>query len=303
MEDLPVAAGGNRDVGFEVRGHERVGGPPLPFAATGPDALGHLPAAVGQEGERDRGGRQREELPASHDWNTDAKAPGVPMGAKTAPVAAVPPSLWRPTRSRLARLLVGLTLFGAGEAALAASELGNSPWTVLGEGVALHSPLAIGTATVAISFFVLLLWIPLRQRPGLGTIANALVIGLVIDATLFALPNELGIVTRWLLVFGGVALVAVGSGFYLTAALGPGPRDGLMTGLSRTTGISLRVARGGIELTVLVTGFALGGTVGAGTLIFALAIGPGVQLAVERLATPEWLAISGPARDADPGRS
>ena len=179
-------------------------------------------------------------------------------------------------------------LFGAGEGALAASNLGNSPWTVFAEGIALNSALAIGTATVAISFFVLLLWIPLRQRPGIGTIANAIVVGLVIDATLLALPDEAGIVARWFLLLAGVSLVAVGSGFYLTAALGPGPRDGLMTGLSRTTGISFRVARVAIEVTVLVSGFILGGTVGVGTLIFALAIGPGVQFAVERLATPEW---------------
>lgn len=207
-------------------------------------------------------------------------------------VAALPPSMWRPAPQRLARLLLGLGLFGAGEGALAASELGNSPWTVFAEGVALNTPLAIGTATVAISFLVLMLWVPLRQRPGLGTIANAVVVGLMIDAALLALPDEPGIAARWLLVFVGVALVALGSGFYLTAALGPGPRDGLMTGLSRTTGISLRVARAGIELTVLVSGFILGGTVGIATLIFALAIGPGVQFAVERLATPQWRAVS-----------
>ena len=143
-----------------------------------------------------------------------------------------------------------------------------------------------------ISFFVLLLWVPLRQAPGLGTIANAIVIGVMIDATLAVLPDDPGIGLRWVMVPAGVALVAIGSGFYLTAALGPGPRDGLMTGLHRRTGISLRVARVGIELTVLVTGFILGGTVGAGTVIFALAIGPGVQLAVERLSTPEWRVVS-----------
>ena len=211
-------------------------------------------------------------------------------------MAATPPSLWRPTGPRLTRLLAGLVLFGAGEGALAASELGNSPWTVFAEGIALNSALAVGTATVAVSFFVLLLWVPLRQRPGLGTIANAVVVGLVIDVTLLGLPDEAGIVARWFLVFAGVALVALGSGLYLTAALGPGPRDGLMTGLSRTTGISFRVARVAIEVTVLVTGFILGGTVGAGTLIFALAIGPGVQFAVERLSTPEW-RMQTPARD------
>lgn len=201
-------------------------------------------------------------------------------------------SAWRPTPSRFVRLIAGLVIFGAGEACLVGSELGNSPWTVFAEGVSLNSPLAIGTATVVISFFVLLLWVPLRQAPGLGTIANAIVIGLMIDATLAILPDDPGIGLRWVMVPVGIALVAIGSGLYLTAALGPGPRDGLMTGLHRRTGVSLRVARVGIELTVLVTGFILGGTVGAGTVLFALAIGPGVQLAVERLATPEWRAVS-----------
>lgn len=173
-----------------------------------------------------------------------------------------------------------------------ASELGNSPWTVFAEGVALNTPLAIGAATVVISFAVLLLWIPLRQRPGLGTVANAIVIGLAIDATLLLLPDDSALGARWALMILGIALVALGSGLYLTAALGPGPRDGLMTGLSRRTNSSLRAVRVLIELSVLATGVLLGGTAGIGTLAFALAIGPGVQFAVERLATPEWLTLS-----------
>jgi uncharacterized membrane protein YczE len=201
------------------------------------------------------------------------------------------PSLWRPSLSRLVRLIVGLSLFGTGEACLVAADLGNSPWTVFAQGVALNTPLEIGVATIVISFFVLLLWIPLKQAPGLGTIANAIWIGLAIDVALAMLPDDPGLGLRWTLMAGGIALVALGSGFYLTAALGPGPRDGLMTGLYRRTGISLRLARAGVELTVLVAGFILGGTVGVGTLAFALAIGPGVQFAVGRLATPEWRAL------------
>ena len=200
-------------------------------------------------------------------------------------------TMWRPTPARLGRLLVGSTLFGAGEACLVAGGLGNSPWTVLAQGVSLQTPLSVGTATVAISFAVLLLWIPLRQLPGLGTMANAVGIGLALDATLHILPTDPGLGGGLLLVAAGIALIAIGSGFYLTAALGPGPRDGQMTGLHRRTGVSLRLARAAIEISVLVAGWLLGGTVGLGTVAFALAIGPGVQLAVNRLSTPEWRTL------------
>jgi uncharacterized membrane protein YczE len=167
---------------------------------------------------------------------------------------------------------------------LVASELGNSPWTVLAEGVEVQTPLAVGVATVAISFLVLLMWIPLRQRPGLGTIANAIVIGVAIDVSLLWLPNTSDLVARYALVAGGIALVGAGSGLYLTCFLGPGPRDGLMTGLSRRTGLSLRVVRTGIEVAALTSGALLGGTVGIGTLAFAVLVGPAVQAAVKALA-------------------
>ena len=199
--------------------------------------------------------------------------------------------LWRPSPARFARLMVGLTIFGAGEAALVAAELGNSPWTVFAQGVSLQTPLSIGAATIVISLVVLLLWFPLRQRPGLGTVVNAVWIGVAIEAALWVLPDDPALGYRWVLMLGGVALVALGSGLYLTAALGPGPRDGLMTGLHHQTGASLRLVRAGIEISVLVAGFILGGTVGIGTVVFALAIGPGVQLAVERFSTPEWRAL------------
>lgn len=192
-------------------------------------------------------------------------------------------SLWRPSPPRFVKLVAGLWIFGMGEAAIVESDLGNSPWTVLAEGVAKHSPLGIGTATVLISFLVLMAWIPLRQRPGLGTVLNALLIGIAIDATLPLLPDTDALAARVALLGGGIALVALGSGLYLTCRLGPGPRDGLMTGLSRRTGRSLRLWRTVIELSALAGGWLLGGTVGAGTVAFAALIGPGVQFAVQRI--------------------
>ena len=212
-----------------------------------------------------------------------------PAGPAGTPIHSA--SLWRPSPSRFARLMLGLTIFGAGEAALVAADLGNSPWTVFAQGVSVQTPLSIGAATVVISFAVLLAWFPLHQRPGLGTVCNAIWIGVALEGTLWLLPDDPGLGARWALMLGGVAVVALGSGFYLTAALGPGPRDGLMTGFHRQTGLSLRLVRAAIELTVLVAGFLLGGTVGIGTVVFALGVGPGVQLAVERLSTPEWRAL------------
>jgi uncharacterized membrane protein YczE len=192
-------------------------------------------------------------------------------------------SLWRPRPAQLARLLPGLWIFGTGEACLVHARLGNSPWTVLAQGVAKHTPLAIGDATVAISFLVMLLWIPLRQRPGFGSVMNAVLIGVAIDAMLPLLPGPGGLVGRGAFVAGGIALVALGSGLYLTARLGPGPRDGLMTGLHFRTGYSLRLVRTLIEGSALVAGFALGGRVGIGTVAFAVLVGPGVQRAVKTL--------------------
>ena len=182
-----------------------------------------------------------------------------------------------------ARLLPGLWIFGTGEACLVHSRLGNSPWTVLAEGMSKHTALAIGTATIVISGLVMLAWIPLRQRPGIGTIANAILIGLAIDVMLPLLPGPGGIVTRYAFVVAGIALVGLGSGLYLTANLGPGPRDGLMTGLHFRTRHSLRLIRTLIEGSALVVGWALGGRVGMGTVAFALLVGPAVQAAVHAL--------------------
>ena len=195
-----------------------------------------------------------------------------------ASVEYVPLSRWRPSPPRLARLLVGLFIFGAGDALLVASLLGNSPWTVFAQGVAVQTPLSIGAATIATSFVLLLLWIPLGQRPGLGTILNALVVGLAIDAVLVVLPEGAPLVVRAGEVLVGIALVGIGSGLYLSTVLGPGPRDGLMTGLHRRTRWSVAVVRTAIELTALVVGVLLGGRFGIGTIAFALLIGPAVAL-------------------------
>jgi uncharacterized membrane protein YczE len=200
--------------------------------------------------------------------------------AVTAVAEATQLSRWRPSPARALKLVAGLWVFGTGEALLVHSRLGNSPWTVLAQGVSLNTPLSIGVATVAISFLVLLLWVPLRQRPGLGTLANAVGIGMAIDVTLAYLPGGLPLGARLVEMVLGVLVVGVGSGLYLTSRLGPGPRDGLMTGLHRRTGRSLRLVRACIELTVLAAGWLLGGTVGVGTLAFALGIGPTVQLMV-----------------------
>jgi uncharacterized membrane protein YczE len=193
-------------------------------------------------------------------------------------------SRWRASPRTLARLVAGLWLFGTGEGLIVASELGNSPWTVLAEGVSLNTPLSVGAATIAISGAVLLAWIPLRQAPGLGTVLNAVVIGLAIDATLAVVADGGPLTARWALLLGGIGLVAAGSGLYLGTALGPGPRDGLMTGLHRVTGASVGTTRTVIEVGALTAGWLLGGTVGIGTLVFALAIGPLVALAVARMS-------------------
>lgn len=195
-----------------------------------------------------------------------------------ASVEYVPLSRWRPSPPRLARLLIGLFIFGAGDALLVASLLGNSPWTVFAQGVAVQTPLSIGAATIVTSFVLLLLWIPLGQRPGLGTILNAIVVGLAIDVVLVVLPEGAPLVIRAGEVLVGIALVGIGSGLYLSTVLGPGPRDGLMTGLHRRTGWSVAVVRTAIELTALVVGVLLGGRFGIGTIAFALLIGPAVAL-------------------------
>lgn len=200
-------------------------------------------------------------------------------------------SRWRPTPARLLRLIVGLWVFGTGEALLVASDLGNSPWTVFGQGVARQAGISVGAATIVVSVGLLCAWIPLRQSPGLGTLCNAVLIGVAIDVTLAILPGGIPLGLRIAMIPVGIGLVAVASGVYLTTRLGPGPRDGLMTGLHRRTGCSLRLVRVCIELTAVACGVALGGVAGIGTLAFALAIGPGVQFWVHRLGGTETASL------------
>jgi len=188
---------------------------------------------------------------------------------------------WRPTPARLAQVVVGLILFGMGEGLLVASELGNSPWSVFAEGIEVQTPLTIGAATFLTSAVVLLCWIPLGERRlGVGTLLNAVIIAAMIDVTLWMLPALEALGVRWGAVFVGIALVGIGSGFYLTADLGPGARDGLMTGIHARTGWPIFAVRTGIEASAVAVGFVLGGTVGAGSLLFALLVGPAVATAL-----------------------
>ena len=202
------------------------------------------------------------------------------------PAKDVPVTWWsstdpmepRPKPSTLLILCVGLWIFGTGDAVIVAAGVGNTPWTVLAEGIALMTDRTIGQATFFVSVAVLLLWIPLREKPGLGTILNAILIAVAIEHMLPILPTPEGGFESLLQVIGGIALVGIGSGIYLTANLGPGPRDGWMTGMHRVSGYPIGNVRAAIEITVVVIGWSLGGTVGIGTVIFAVMIGPTVAV-------------------------
>jgi uncharacterized membrane protein YczE len=185
---------------------------------------------------------------------------------------------------RLVQLYVGLALYGASMALLVRSRLGVMPWDVLHQGLARHLGWSLGTVTIVIGAVVLLLWIPLRQRPGLGTVSNVLVIGLTVDGALAVLPAPSALAVRIGFVVAGVALNAVATAAYIGVHLGPGPRDGLMTGLVARTGGSVRLVRTAIEASVVLTGWLLGGTLGLATVVYALAIGPLVHLLMPRLA-------------------
>lgn len=179
---------------------------------------------------------------------------------------------------RVGRLLAGLALYGLSIAFMIESAVGASPWDVFHVGVARHVPISLGTVLTVASVGVLLAWIPLRQKPGAGTVANTLLLGPFADVGLLLLPAPDSLVLRIGYMLAGVALCAVGTALYVGAQLGPGPRDGLMTGLVRRTGRSVRLVRTGIELTVLFAGMALGATVGPGTVVFALGVGPLTQV-------------------------
>jgi len=179
---------------------------------------------------------------------------------------------------RLSQLYLGLVLYGVSAAMQVQAGLGLDPWDVLHQGLALVSDRQIGTVSIAVGALVLLLWIPLRQWPGLGTVSNVLVVGLAMNATLAVLPVQHGLPARAATLAGAVLLCGLATGMYITAGFGPGPRDGLMTGIARRTGVSIRLSRTFVELTVLLAGWLLGGTVGVGTVLFAVTIGPLAQL-------------------------
>lgn len=206
------------------------------------------------------------------------------------PVARATPIPFMPHDRRVERLvrcLVGLALFGIGIALLLRADLGAAPWDVFHTGVSEMTGLSTGWIIVLTGVLLMLLWIPLRERPGLGTILNAIVIGVVVELVMPRIVEDAPLPVRIVMMFGGVVVIAIGSGYYIGAGLGAGPRDGLMTGLSKRSiagrRISIRVARTTVEVVVLLVGIALGGAIGIGTAVFAFGIGPLVQVILPRL--------------------
>jgi uncharacterized membrane protein YczE len=193
------------------------------------------------------------------------------MSANSNPVAM--PLRYKLAR-RLIQLYVGLVCYGVSMALMIQAGLGLDPWDVFHQGLSNHTGLQFGHVVIAVGVAVLLLWIPLRQRPGIGTISNAIVIGLVVDPAVALLPTPDATAARWALLVGGIVLNGIATGLYIGARLGPGPRDGLMTGYVARSGRSIRLVRTTIEVTVLAAGWLLGGTVGWATLLYAVAIGP-----------------------------
>ena len=184
----------------------------------------------------------------------------------------------KPKISTFLFLCFGLTLFGLGEGLLIVSLTGASPWTVLAQGISLNVDFSIGTVTLFISLGVLFFWIFLNQKPGIGTFLNALIVAVMIDISIAFVPTPESFIFQLLLAIFAVIIVGLGSGFYLVANLGPGPRDGLMTGIQRKTNYPIAAVRAFLEITVVSIGWYLGGTVGIGTLLFAFGVGPAVAL-------------------------
>ena len=206
---------------------------------------------------------------------------------------------------RLLQLYLGLALYGASASLIILSALGNDPWDVLHQGLSRQTGIGTGLWVCIAGALVMLLWIPLRQRPGIGTLSNVVVIGLVMELCLRAFDPAHDPAARWTLLLSGVLLNGVATGLYIGARFGPGPRDGLMTGLA-ARGLSVRAVRTGIEVTVLAAGIALGGTAGIGTVVYALAIGPLAHVFVPAFtvaptpaaaaATPAWTSARAPSR-------
>lgn len=212
----------------------------------------------------------------------------VGVGLDIFKIKAIPTLFWsspktltiKPPPVSFVVLILGLVLFGLGEALLIAAGVGVSPWTVLAQGVSIQTNLSLGTSTAIVSSFVLFLWVFLQQTPGLGTIFNIIVISIVLDVSVPYLPTFETPIFNMLLAAVGVLLTGFGGAIYLIANLGPGPRDGLMTGLQRMTGSPIALIRGSIEVTVVLLGALLGGVVGIGTLLFAFGIGPALALSM-----------------------
>jgi len=209
--------------------------------------------------------------------------------------ASTPPASFIMTR-RITQLLVGLFLYGIAIAMMIRANIGVGPWEVFTQGLAHHIDLSFGLLVNIIGVGVLLLWIPIRQKPGIGTVANVLLLGPAADVGLWLIPEQTTLALQVLLFAGGLALLAVATGLYIGARFGPGPRDGLMTGIHHRWGVRIWIVRTSIEVTVLAIGWILGGTVGVGTVAFALLIGPMVNLTIPWLRVPA--ALSEKARAA-----
>ena len=201
---------------------------------------------------------------------------------------------------RLIQLYLGLCLYGFSMALMVRAGLGLNPWDVFHQGLSERSGLSLGTIVVIVGAAVLLLWIPLRQRPGIGTISNVFMIGISADVSLWLVPSATSLAAGWAMLLVGILLNGVAGGAYIGAGLGPGPRDGLMTGLVERTGGSVRVIRTGIELVVVAAGWILGGTLGIGTLLYALAIGPIVHRMLPLFTISDERDVDAEAACAEP---
>lgn len=191
---------------------------------------------------------------------------------------------WDLSFKRVSILFFGLAIFGLGDGLIIQSGLGNAPWSVLAQGISLKSGLSIGTSTLIVGSLVLSLWIPLRERPGFGTLSNIIIISLFIEIATNIFPKQSNILPGVIFTLVGIAMVGIGSSLYITCGLGPGPRDGAMTGLHQRTGVRVGRVRLGLEVVVSIVGALLGGTLGLGTLLFALLIGQSVAISFGLLA-------------------
>ena len=193
-------------------------------------------------------------------------------------------SRWDLSFKRVSILFFGLAVFGLGDGLIIQSGLGNAPWSVLAQGISIKSGLSIGTSTLFIGALVLSLWIPLKERPGFGTLSNILIISLFIEIGTNIFPKQESLLPGLIFTLSGIAMVGIGSSLYITCGLGPGPRDGAMTGLHQRTGVRVGRVRLGLEVVVSIAGALLGGTLGLGTLLFALLIGQSVAISFGLLA-------------------